>query len=148
MALSLLRRPSAELQHRADLFGYLTLFADCSRRELGQLAQVAEIFRVGIDDEVVHEGGDGDAFWVLAEGLAHVTQGGDKIGSIQPGAGFGELALLDGGRRTASVRAVLPGRVVRFEPDAFAERLLTCRPAAARLLTDADRRRRLLAVSA
>jgi CRP/FNR family cyclic AMP-dependent transcriptional regulator len=134
-------RVDPAVRRRAELLGYLSLFADCSKRELRRLADAAEVLRVGIDDPVVQEDAQADAFWVLAEGLAHVTMGERKIASIKPGNGFGELALLDGGRRTASVTAVLPGRVVRFGPDAFADRVLGTPAAADRLLLEAERRR-------
>ena len=65
------------------------------------------------------EGEDGDEFFVLAEGLAWATVGEEKVGSIRPGQCFGEMALLDGGERAATVTTQLPSRLLVLDRTAF-----------------------------
>ena len=54
---------------------------------------------------LVEEGEEGDAFFVIIDGRAAVQKGGQPLGDVGPGASFGELALLDGEPRSASVIA-------------------------------------------
>jgi CRP-like cAMP-binding protein len=54
---------------------------------------------------LVEEGEEGDAFFVIIDGTASVQKGGHQLGDVGPGASFGELALLDGEPRSASVIA-------------------------------------------
>ena len=51
------------------------------------------------------EGTHGRECFVIAEGKARVTIGGKKVGEVGPGECVGEMALLDGGQRTATVTA-------------------------------------------
>lgn len=70
--------------------------------------------------ELVHEGAAArDAFLVL-EGSARVTAQGRLITRVGPGDFVGEIALLDGGRRLASVTADSAMRVVAFDAPTFA----------------------------
>lgn len=54
---------------------------------------------------LVEEGEEGDAFFVILQGRATVRKGDRTLAEVGPGASFGELALLDGEPRSASVIA-------------------------------------------
>jgi CRP-like cAMP-binding protein len=54
---------------------------------------------------LIREGDAGDAFYVLLDGEASVSQRGHQIAVVQPGSHFGELALLDPAPRDATVTA-------------------------------------------
>jgi CRP/FNR family cyclic AMP-dependent transcriptional regulator len=70
--------------------------------------------------ELVHEGSAArDAFLVL-DGSARVTARGRLVTRLGPGDFVGEIALLDGGRRSASVTADSAMRVLVFDAPAFA----------------------------
>jgi CRP/FNR family transcriptional regulator, cyclic AMP receptor protein len=64
---------------------------------------------------LMREGEPADGFFVIAEGLASVTSNGHELASAGPGTTVGEMALLDGGPRAATVTTVLPTRLVVFE---------------------------------
>ena len=75
-------------------------------------------------DEVVTEGDEADAFYVLVSGQAHVVKRGDDdeevlVNALQAGDGFGELALLERSQRTATVRASGDVEVLRLERPVF-----------------------------
>src|SRR6266511_2237923 len=61
--------------------------------------------RVAAGEPVVREGDPGDRYFIVREGEADVSTGGGVIRELRPGDGFGELALLYGRPRTATVTA-------------------------------------------
>lgn len=81
------------------------LFAQCSERELREIAKDMreELFSAGQD--IVTEGAKGGPFFVILEGRAKVIVNGRARRTFEPGAHFGELALIDKGPRSATIRA-------------------------------------------
>jgi CRP-like cAMP-binding protein len=114
------RGDRAGLASKVDLLSNVSLFAECTRKELSQIAAVTEEIRVPSGSVVVEEGEPGDKFYAVAEGLAHVLVNGKKVASIWPGSFFGEMALLDQGPRSATVTAELPTRLLVLNARDFA----------------------------
>ena len=81
------------------------LFADLDRKELQDLADSMHERRVAAGDVVVEQGAAGAGFFVVDQGVAEVTVDGDPVRTIGPGDYFGEIALLTGSDRTATVTA-------------------------------------------
>jgi CRP-like cAMP-binding protein len=81
------------------------LFADLEDRDLEQLARQMHERRFSANTEVTTEGSTGAGFFVIAEGEADVTVGGEPRATIGPGDYFGEIALIDDGVRSASITA-------------------------------------------
>jgi CRP/FNR family transcriptional regulator, cyclic AMP receptor protein len=81
------------------------LFADLDDRELGQIASMLRERRYKTGDSLTEEGAGGVGFFVVEEGEADVTVGGEQRGSIGPGDYFGEIALLTDSPRTATLVA-------------------------------------------
>jgi CRP-like cAMP-binding protein len=86
-------------------------------RSLGEdsLAEVACWFdeaNVSEGVKVAGEGAPGYSFFVIADGTAVVSADGRELRTLGPGDFFGEVALLDGGRRTASVITTAPARLL------------------------------------
>src|SRR5215203_4874001 len=93
-----------------ELLGRVPLFSELSPEELDRVAQVAIPRSYPADTRVFHEGDPGDACYIVNTGSARVTrQHSDgrviTLATLGPGAIFGELAMLDGERRSASVEA-------------------------------------------
>ena len=89
----------------ADNLARVTLFGGCSRKELRELASITTGVDIHPGQVLCQEGQVGMEFFVVVKGEATVTIAGDDVATIGPGEFFGEMALLDGGRRGATVTA-------------------------------------------
>ena len=81
------------------------IFAGCSNKDLQTIGKAVRPIRYSAGDVVATEGEPGAGLFVIDEGEADVTIGGKKLNHLGPGDFFGEMALLDGGPRTATVTA-------------------------------------------
>lgn len=84
------------------------LFEGLSKRQLKQIADLAEIAQYMAGATLVKEGELGESFFVILSGEAKVKVRGRTVNRAIPGDHFGEISLLDGGPRTASVVADTP----------------------------------------
>jgi CRP/FNR family transcriptional regulator len=94
-----------------ELLARVPLFSELSPEELQRIAQVATPRSYPPDTRVFHEGDPGDASYIVVRGSCRVIrQHSDgrviTLATLGPGAIFGELAMLDGERRSASVESV------------------------------------------
>jgi CRP-like cAMP-binding protein len=92
----------------ADLLENVNLFSRCSRRERSTVARHMETATLPADAPLIEEGEEGDALFLIIEGEASVRRGGEEVLAVGPGASFGEMALLDGEPRSATVIATTP----------------------------------------
>jgi CRP-like cAMP-binding protein len=98
------------------------LLASLPGELLTRLAAAMEREDVAAGAELVREGEFGDRFYVVLSGLLSVSQ--EQRGErrmLRPGDNFGEVALMMGPPRTASVRAVIPSTVASCDRAAFEE---------------------------
>jgi drug/metabolite transporter (DMT)-like permease len=77
----------------------------------GRLVRGTPVLDVPAGSGLLRQGGPADAFFVIERGRVSVTRDGREVAELGPGEFFGELALLDGGRRTATVVAETDLRV-------------------------------------
>jgi pyruvate,water dikinase len=92
------RDPVAALQR-------VQLFAGMDRRQAEQIARLLKERRFAKGETVIMEGSGGAAFFLIESGEATVSRKGVALGTMGPGDHFGEIALIDGGPRTATVTA-------------------------------------------
>ena len=81
------------------------LFAHMGRSELQRLGQLTDEIEVGLDRVLAEQGEIGHEFFFVLDGRLMVLDGHRPIATMGPGDFFGEIALLDGRPRTATVRA-------------------------------------------
>ena len=86
------------------------LFANLSARQLRKLAQSATEDRYEAGDVIVREGGHTETLFVVLEGTANVVKEGRTVARRVPSELFGEISMIDGRPRTASVVADTPVR--------------------------------------
>jgi CRP-like cAMP-binding protein len=93
-----------------EMLKNVPLFSGLDRRELDEIAATMRERQVAAGDVVLEQGAGGAGFFVVAEGEAEVTVDGTPVRTIGPGDYFGEIALLTGSDRTATVTALTPMR--------------------------------------
>jgi CRP-like cAMP-binding protein len=106
---------------RLELLAAVPLFDGLKKRQLANLARMTETARFQPGHEIVVEGTPGDFCCIIAEGTAQATKAGSSIARFGPGDLFGELAILDGGVRSATVRTLTEVVAIRVQRDAFCE---------------------------
>ena len=122
---------------QAGLLQRLDLLAHLDHVSLARLAASLEQVPVAEGTTVCAIGDPGDALFFVSDGLFSVLdRDGRLVRTIRPGDHFGELALLTGERRSATVRAASAGELLRLERAAFL-RLLDESPSAARAVATA-----------
>jgi CRP/FNR family cyclic AMP-dependent transcriptional regulator len=95
------------------------LFGGLSRKQLAQIARLSDDLDVPAGTALCREGSRGQEFFVIVEGEAEVTKRGRHIATVGPGEFFGEIALLERVKRTATVTAVTPLRFFVISDRAF-----------------------------
>jgi CRP-like cAMP-binding protein len=80
-------------------------FADMDRRQTEQIARLLKERHFAKDETVIMEGSGAAAFFIIDSGEATVSAKGLHINTLGPGDHFGEIALIDGGPRSATVIA-------------------------------------------
>ncbi len=96
------------------------LFAACSNKELQKIAKASDEVAIEAGRVLVEQDAIGREAYVVVEGEASVKRDNRRITKIGPGDHFGELALLDGGPRTATVVADTPMKVLVLGQREFA----------------------------
>lgn len=116
-----------------DVLGRTSLFADVlSDRQLDDLAARSKIYDVGKDRILMAEGDFGVSMFIIVDGKVDVTVAGTRhanrdVAMLGPGDIFGEMSLMTGARRAATVTSVEPTRVVEITKVAL-ENVLTHSP--------------------
>ena len=107
-----------------------TVFAPLPPQEIRDLLNSMQIKEYAAHQAIIHEGEPGDAFYILREGSAEVVKesdGGKVLNQLKAGDSFGELALLTGKARAASVITKEPSSVFRLEKSVF-DRIVEASP--------------------
>ena len=106
------------------------LFARCSKKELAEVAKLADEIDFGPGKDLIREGERGREFFVLLKGTAEVRKKGRKVATCGPGDFFGEIALVAHTPRTATVTTASPVDLLVITAQSFSS-LLDHQPAIA-----------------
>jgi CRP-like cAMP-binding protein len=104
---------------KIELLKRVPLFAGCSKKELAEIALLADELDLPNAREITRQGASGREFLVLVEGSAEVVRNGRVVNELGPGDFIGEIALISGEPRTATVRTSGPARVLVVDARGF-----------------------------
>ena len=104
---------------KVDVLATLPLFEACTRREMDQIADISLEARKPAAAVLTREGQAGGIAFVILAGTAEVRRGEHFLGTLGPGDMVGELSLIDGRPRSATVTAVSDLHVLEINSDDF-----------------------------
>jgi CRP/FNR family transcriptional regulator, cyclic AMP receptor protein len=113
-------KPKVKLE---DVLGLVPVFRGLSRRQLRHLAGLCEVADYMADHSIVRQGDPGESFYVVLDGQGKVTVRRRFVSRLLPGDHFGEIALLDGGPRTATVTSETPMTLAILQRQDFTKAL-------------------------
>ena len=93
---------------KIELLKKVPLFSHCNKKQLAAIASLADLVDLAAGTELIREGARGREFMVIVEGASDVRRKGRKIDTIGPGDFIGEMALISGGPRNATVTTTAP----------------------------------------
>ncbi|MEX2237953.1 MAG: cyclic nucleotide-binding domain-containing protein [Dehalococcoidia bacterium] len=126
---------------KIERLGSIHLFARANDSQLESLASIADEASVPAGTPLAKEGERGMDFFVIESGSAEVTAGGQKLGDLKQGDFFGEIALLEGGLRMATVTATEDSVLLIVRKPAF-DKLQETVPGLGQVLREAVEQRR------
>ncbi len=97
---------------KIDLLRTVPLFRGLGNRELERISALTDIIDLPSDRQIMVQGERGAEMFVLVSGAAHVERDGQSLGEREPGTVLGEIALIDGGPRTATVTLTTDSRLL------------------------------------
>ena len=104
---------------KVELIRKAPLFSQCSKRELEAIATCADELTLPEGKELTKQGARGREFVVIVEGSADVHKNGRRVNRLGAGDFVGEIALLSGAPRTATVTTTSPTRILVLTDSAF-----------------------------
>jgi cAMP-binding proteins - catabolite gene activator and regulatory subunit of cAMP-dependent protein kinases len=98
----------------------IPLFADLPPKDLKQVARWMDVVNVSAGNDLLEEGAMPHEFFVMLEGEADVRHDGELLAHLASGDFFGEIALVETNRRTATVTTATPARLAVMHSRDFA----------------------------
>jgi CRP-like cAMP-binding protein len=128
------REVSMRKNAKVELLSRVPLFSACSKRQLGEIAAIADEIATAPGTDLIVEGTRGREFLVVTDGTVRVTRGGRKLAELGPGSFVGEMALLSDEPRSATVTATTAVRLLVITDRGFRRLLEENPPIAMRVL--------------
>jgi CRP-like cAMP-binding protein len=105
---------------KIDLLKRVHLFSGCSKRELNEIAQIADEIDFPAGKTLITQGEPGKQFFIVVEGSVEVIKDGEKLPALRGGSEFfGEISLVSGSPATATVTTATPVRALVIAPSPF-----------------------------
>jgi CRP/FNR family transcriptional regulator, cyclic AMP receptor protein len=140
--VSMMKKLHSRKNPSTEILASLSIFSECNNRDLLRIAPLATEHDCKAGDVLTLQGEAGHEFFVIVEGFATAFREGLALATLGRGQFFGEIALLDGGQRTASVIADTNMRVLVFSKREFSSLNLVCPAVTRRILSEVGARLR------
>ncbi|HUC36186.1 MAG TPA: cyclic nucleotide-binding domain-containing protein [Acidimicrobiales bacterium] len=127
---------------RIELLSGMPLFSACNQRELAQVAALTVPTRLEKGTVLTRQGATGGIAFVIASGRAEVTRDGRRLATLGPGDVVGELSLIDGEPRSATVTATSDLEVLELDRRDLVKLLRKAQPVVRKLLESLAQRLR------
>jgi CRP-like cAMP-binding protein len=88
---------------KVELLKHVPLFSHCNRKQLGEIANIGTLIDLPTGKRLIGEGAVGREFMLIVDGAVEVRRKGRKINELGPGEFIGEMALISGAPRNATV---------------------------------------------
>ncbi len=112
-----------DVQLTMETIRNIPLFHYLSYKELVRIVNVTQKRIVDAKEVLIREGEDGDELFIIMRGKFLVERSGQEIARLGPGRHFGEMALIDDGPRSATVRSLSAGTMLTIRRSEFYELL-------------------------
>jgi CRP/FNR family cyclic AMP-dependent transcriptional regulator len=142
--MPVISRKWCAMDHKLELLERVPLFAGAARDELEAIGRIVDEIDVPSGTALTHEGRHEGYFFVIVSGTVRIERGGRSINTIGAGDFLGEIALLDGGPRTASATTESDCRLLSLTHQRFHELLDTSPSVRTAVLEAVGRRMRAL----
>jgi CRP/FNR family transcriptional regulator, cyclic AMP receptor protein len=93
---------------KLELLARVPLFSGLDKVGLAQIAKLADEIDLPAQTQLLQQGAHPHEFFLIVDGSVRIDRAGEQINMLGPGDFLGEIALLDGGQRTATATAVTP----------------------------------------
>ena len=100
------------MDQKTRMLSGVPLFSRLRGSALEQVASLTDEVDVKAGTELTHEGRSGGEFFVIIDGTVEVRRGGELVRTLGPGDFLGEIALIDGGPRSATATTTTPSRLL------------------------------------
>lgn len=105
---------------KIELLRGVGLFAGCSKKELAEIARIADEIDLPAGKVLIEQGQPGRQFFIIVEGSVGVEKDGEKLAVQRGGTEFyGEIALVSGWPATATVTTEVPIKALVITPQHF-----------------------------
>jgi len=104
--------PGARQEDKIERLKELPIFEGCNQRQLRSVAKIARVFDVAAGTVLARAGEPGNEFFLIIDGSVRVEVSSEAHVLLHPGEFFGEMSILDGGPRSATVIADSPVRLL------------------------------------
>ncbi len=132
------------IDERLELLERVPLFAGVSREALEAIGRFVDEIDVPAGKALTHEGRHEGYFFLIVTGTVRIERGGRTINTIGSGDFLGEIALLDGGPRTATATTETPCRLLSMTHERFHELIEASAPVRTAILESVGQRLRAL----
>ncbi len=111
-------------QQRIDILSHNSMFKELPSKALSKIAEVAENYVIPQNTIVVKEHDPGDSYFIIISGKVQIFKGSDEgdetiLATLGSGNGFGEMSLLTGAPRSASVKTLAPTSFLVVQKNSF-----------------------------